>query len=227
MSWELIALLVVAALPALIVFQALVAKWEKRMVWPYGELQSQPHFGDPSGYGTGCLQEAAQSGWQFLGWAPDLKGEMYRVSYAMLLAPEGDGLAIIGVGQVLNFQVAGTWLHSLARDDPRSWFSTDQQACLETDLSGLWTGRLVHVNSFGELWQRHRTWVGSLGVPLLAFAPPAAVQQFRRYREARCDELARRGLIAYTDPQQIHWRYTWGGALKVAVRSLLRGFSPK
>ena len=117
MSWELIALLVVAALPALIVLQALVAKWEKRMVWPYGELQSQPHFGDPSGYGTGCLQEAAQSGWQFLGWAPDLKGEMYRVSYAMLLAPECDGLAIIGVGQVLNFQVAGTWLHSLARDD--------------------------------------------------------------------------------------------------------------
>jgi hypothetical protein len=70
----------------LFVLQAVTARLEKRMVWPYGELEAQPHFGNPTGYGARWVGEAVHAGFSFLGWAPDLKGSRYQVSYGMLIS---------------------------------------------------------------------------------------------------------------------------------------------
>src|SRR5262249_6804440 len=51
-----------------------------------------------------------------LGWARDLKGDKYRVSYAMLVSRERDIFAVIGVGSILNIPLAATWLHTPTAD---------------------------------------------------------------------------------------------------------------
>ena len=40
------------------VLQAVTARLEKRMVWPYGNPEAQPQFGDASGYGVGRVADA-------------------------------------------------------------------------------------------------------------------------------------------------------------------------
>ena len=39
------------------------------MVFPYGALEREPYFGDPTGYGTRGVDEAVRAGFVLLGWA--------------------------------------------------------------------------------------------------------------------------------------------------------------
>src|SRR5687767_9572405 len=98
------------------VLLTLIARLEKRMVWPYGAPEAQPQFPDASGYGNRWVADALKSGFSFMGWSPDLKGPRYRVSYALLASAERDCFVIIGVGTIMNMVLRGTWLYTRATD---------------------------------------------------------------------------------------------------------------
>ena len=57
-----------------VVFIALITvtgRLEKRLVWQYGDLGTQPPYPDVSGYAEQWTNQALQCGFILLGWAPD------------------------------------------------------------------------------------------------------------------------------------------------------------
>ena len=156
------AIFVIGMVIFLITFLTIVHRLEKRLVWPYSELQ-EPYFDDPTGYGARWVSVAVQSGFTLLGWARDLKGETYRISYAMLVSPDRTTLPIIGVGTLLKMPLQGTWMHTPSLDG-RSFYSTDKQAGVQIDLSGNWRNQLAPEPGFVRLWQRHRAWIRDLAI---------------------------------------------------------------
>src|SRR5207237_1434446 len=109
----------------LILFQAGVALWEKRMIWPYSALERNPQFLDPTNYAEIQIAEALNIGFRFLGWAKDIKGPLYRLCYAFLVSPERDSLVVIGVGTVMNMRLSGIWIHTPDINGQNSYYSTN------------------------------------------------------------------------------------------------------
>jgi hypothetical protein len=210
------------------VFQAVVARLEKRIVWPYGTPEAQPQFSDASGYGARWVGDALKAGFSFLGWSPDLKGARYRISYALLVSPERDCFVIIGIGTILSMALRGTWIYTRAADG-RVFYATDNQSCVEIDVSRCWRSQLARANTFPELLQRHRDLLRDRGVDAQPFSAGREAEEFRSVREEHYEAMSRRGLIAFTDRSATHWRYTFWGALKFAALSysigLLRGMT--
>jgi len=99
-----------------LVLITLAYRFEKRMTWPYSDLQSQPQFEDPSGYGLRRVAEATQAGFTLLGWSHDLKGGIYRVNYALLISLDRTILAVVGAGSA---------------PDPHPAFSGDEIVAIE------------------------------------------------------------------------------------------------
>lgn len=204
------------------VFLTVIFRLEKRMVWPYGELEAAPYFGDPTGYGTRWVTDAVRAGFLFLGWARDVKGPTYRVSYAMLVSADRDTFAVIGVGTMLKIPLRATWLHTPAMDG-RSFYSTDKQAAVQIDLSRNWTNQLAPEPSFGKLLQKHREWVQRLGVLPRFFTRDREFAEFRALREEHFRAMERAGLIRFTDVSATYFYYTLSGAAKTATWSYLLG----
>jgi hypothetical protein len=199
-----------------IVFLTLVARFEKRMVWPYGQLDTQPQFSDTNGYGGRWVADAVRVGFTFLGWAPDLKGPQYRVCYAFLASPEGDYFVIVGIGTVINLPVRGTWIYSRGKDGS-VYYTTDNQSCVAIDVSRQWRTQLVRVNTFPELLQHHKDLLQSCDFTSLPFSAGRETDEFRKLREEHYQFMSRQGLIAFTDYSNTHWRYTFWGAFKFSV----------
>lgn len=196
------------------VLQAVVARFEKRMVWPYGSPEPQPQFPDPSGYGARWVDEAVKAGFIFFGWAPDLKGPRYRVSYGLLVSPERDCFVVIGVGTILNITLRGTLLYTRATDG-RVFYTTDNQSCVEIDVTRRWRSQLTPANTFPQLLQRHHDMLRKGGINSHTFIEGGEIEEFRSLREEHFRSMSRLGLIAFTDGSATHWRYTFYGALKV------------
>ena len=206
------------------VFLTITFRVEKRMVWPYGELQPEPHFNDPTGYSTRWVEEARQAGFTLLGWAKDLKGPRYRINYAMLVSPERDIFAIVGVGTLMNIPLAATWLHTPTADG-RSFYSTDSQSAVEIDLSRNWTNQLVQASSFQELLQKHRDWLKMNGVLSRPFTRDRELAEFRALRDQHYRSMERAGLIGFTDASGVRFRFTLFGAAKTATWSYFLGMA--
>lgn len=202
----------------------IIHRLEKRMVWPYGELETAPYFGDPSGYGARWVAEAVRSGFVFLGWARDVKGPMYQVSYAMLVSAERDTFAVIGVGNIVRIPLQATWLHTPAMNG-RSFYTTDNQAGVQIDLSGNWTNQLATESSFGGLLQKHREWVKSMGVLPRVFTRDREYAEFRALRVGHFRAMERAGLIHFTDVSATHFYYTLSGAARTATWSYFLGMA--
>ena len=207
---------------------------EKRMVWPYGELQMQPHFPDSTGYTAAWVANAVASGFTLLGWMRDMKGEKYRISYAILVSPDRSTLAVIGAGHIISLPIQGTWLHTPSSDG-RSFYSTDKQAGVQLDVSQHWTNQLVFASSFAELWQRHQAWTQGLRVLPRGLSAGRELEEFRAVREEHYRTMERAGLIQYTDASATSFRFTLYGAARTAgwsyllglVRAITRGAFPK
>lgn len=207
---------------------------EKRMVWPYGELQAQPHFVDSTGYSSAWVANAFASGFTLLGWMRDMKGENYRISYAILVAPDRSTLAVIGAGHILSLPIQGTWLHTPASDG-RSFYSTDKQAGVQVDVSRHWTSQLVFASSFAELWRRHQAWIQELRVLPRGLCAGRELEEFRAVREEHYRAMERAGLIQYTDTSATSFRFTLYGAARTAswgyflglLRAITRGAFPR
>ncbi len=212
----------------------LIFRIEKRMVWPYGELQRQPHFKDPSGYSAAWVANAVASGFSLLGWMRDLKGENYRISYAILVSPDRSTLAVIGAGHILKLPIQGTWLHTPSSDG-RSFYSTDKQAGIQLDVSRHWSNRLILASSFGELWRGHQAWIQELRVQPRGLGAGRELEEFRAVREEHYRAMEGAGLIQYTDASGTSFRFTLYGAARTAswgyfvglLRAITRGAFPK
>jgi len=228
------AIFVIGMVIFLFTFLTIVHRLEKRLVWPYSELQAQPYFDDPTGYGARWVSVAVQSGFTLLGWARDLKGETYRISYAMLVSPDRTTLAIIGVGALLKMPLQGTWMHTPSLDG-RSFYSTDKQAGVQIDLSGNWRNQLAPEPGFVRLWQRHRAWIRDLAIAPRPFTEGRELEEFRALREQHYRAMERAGLITYTDASATQWQFTLLGAAKTAtwsyfvglIRAVTRGRFPR
>ncbi len=116
------------------VLLTVIHRVEKRMAWPYSELQAEQPFADPSDYGATRIAEAVQDGFTMLGWTRDLKGPKYRCGYAMLVSADREVFAIIGVGTIINIPLNATWLFTPTADG-RCFNSTDHQSGVQIDLS--------------------------------------------------------------------------------------------
>lgn len=207
---------------------AIVGRLEKRMVWPYGELQDSPPFDDPVNYGARWVGEARSMGFTFLGWAPDLKGAAYKVSYGFLVSPERDCLVIVGVGTVLNMKLRGTWIYTVSADG-RVLYSTDNQACITIDVSRQWKTQLLRSASFTGLLEGHRDLVRILGFVPRVFRTGHELTDFKQLREEHYQSMARSGFIKFIDAAGTRWHYTTFGALKLSCLNyfigLLRGIT--
>src|SRR5271157_1040026 len=208
------------------VFLTVIFRLEKRMVNPYGELEAAPYFGDPTGYGARWVAEAVQAGFVMLGWARDVRGGMYRQSYALLVSAERDIFAVIGVGTLVKIPVQVTWLHTPAMDG-RSFFSTDNQTGVQIDLSRNWTNQLAFERSFATLLLKHRDWLQSLAVLPRPFTPGREFAEFRALRVEHFRSMERAGLIRFTDASASHFYYTLSGAAKTAVWGYFLGMARK
>lgn len=197
---------------------------EKRMPWPYGDLQPQPHYPDTTGYGSEWVNGALRSGFRLLGWTRDLKGNTYRVTYAMLVSPDRSTFAVIGVGGIASIPLRSTWLHTPSADG-RSFYSTDNQNGVQLDLSRNWTNQLARVEGFEELWQCHNAWLQEKRVIPRGFQSGSEMEEFRALRQEHFRFMERAGLIRYTDPSGSHFRFTLLGAAKTASCSYFLGLA--
>ncbi len=217
--WFLVALVTFWSVLLTVIFRL-----EKRMVFPYGALEREPYFGDPTGYGTRGVYEAVKAGFVLLGWARDIKGPVYKASYAMLVSKERDTFAVIGVGKILKMPLQATWLHTPSADG-RSFYSTDHQNGVQIDLSRNWTNQLVPRVNFSGLLERHREWLKELGTMPRFFTPGREYEEFRHLRDEHFRSMERAGLIFFTDGSGTHFHYTFLGAAKTAIWSYFLGMS--
>jgi hypothetical protein len=186
------------------VFLTAIFRLEKRMVSPYGELEATPYFGDPMGYGACWVADAVRTGFVFLGWARDVRGPIYRCSYALLVSAGRDTFAVICVGTVLKIPSQATWLHTPAMDG-RTFNTTDKQSGVQIDLSGNWKNQPALKPSFGQLLQKHREWMQSIGVLPRLFTRDREFAEFRALRDEHYRSMERAGLIRFTDVSATHF----------------------
>ncbi len=206
------------------VLLTVIFRLEKRMVWPYSELDAAPQFPDSSGYALRCVADAAAVGFTLLGWARDLKGPKYRASYAMLISAERDIFAVIGAGSILNIPLAATWLYTPTADG-RTFYSTDNQTAVQIDLSHDWTNQLVPAATFPNLLEEHRGWIRSNGLLPRPFTRDRELAEFRTVRQQHFRSMEHAGLIAFTDGSATHFHFTLSGALRTATWSYLVGMA--
>jgi hypothetical protein len=211
-----------------------VSYFEKRMVWPYGDPLLNPEFDDVTGYGARWVGDAANNGFRCIGWASDLKGPKYRASYAVLASNDGDCFALVGIGTIFGMPVIGTWLYTCAADG-RVFCTTDNQSCVETDISRMWRYQLAFVNTFTKLLQCHKDVLRDNNIVIQKLTPGQETEEFKNIRVEHFKSMSRLGLITFTDDSATHWHYTLYGALKLAViqqvigilRAITRGRIPR
>ena len=206
------------------VLLTVIFRVEKRMVWPYGELEREPQFGDSSGYRDARIKEATDDGFVLLGWSRDVKGPTYRVSYGVLVSPERDLLAMIGAGTLAKIPVQATWLYTPTQDG-RCFYSTDKQSGVLIDLSRGWITQLAPEKTFPTLLSRHREWIQQCGVVPRTLTRGKELDEFRALREEHYRSMERAGLIQYIDPGLTRFRFTLWGAAKTAISGYFLGMA--
>ena len=202
----------------------IVFRVEKRMVWPYGDPEPQPPFNLPHGYAQPWVSDAVLAGFKFLGWSRDLKGASYRIAYAMLVSADRSTFAVVGEGSILNMKMAGTWLHTPSADG-RSFYTTDNQAGVQIDLSRDWTNQLCTETSFQRLWARHQAWIKEMRVIPSTLTDGRELEEFRAIRRGHYQSMANAGLIQFTDPSAVKFQFTLLGAARTASFGYFVGIS--
>jgi hypothetical protein len=101
-------IIVFIVMPVLfIVLITVTGQLEKRLVWQYGDLGTQPPYPDISGYAKQWTNQALQCGFVLLGWAPDPRMPNYRQNYALMVSPERDCLAAVCSGTIFTLKSQG------------------------------------------------------------------------------------------------------------------------
>jgi hypothetical protein len=211
-----------------------VAMWEKRVVWPYGELMRKPAFEDTTGYLARWASDAIAEGFVLLGWAADVRGNRYQLSYGILVSPDGECVAVVSAGKILGIPMQGTKLFSQGTNG-RVLFTSEHQNLVEIDISRRWRSQLAKVKTFARLLERHRNLFKKQRLVAESFGTNGDLAVFRAMLSERIEGMHHRGLIAFTDESRTVWRYTFSGAIRLAVlnytigmvRALTNGWLPR
>ncbi len=102
------------------------------------------------------------------------------------------GGPIVGVGTILSIALCGTWIYT-ASTDGRVLYTTDNQACVEIDVSRRWRSQLVRAGTFPELLQRHRDLLRDRRVTVQPLGVGRETEDFRSMREERFKAMSRPG----------------------------------
>jgi len=202
----------------------IIHRLEKRMVWPYSELQQVPSYASDNDYAPGRRNDALAAGFTMLGWAHDVKGPTYRINYALLVSPQRDVFAVIGEGAILKLRLRATWLHTPTMDG-RSFYSTDHQTGVQIDPSRNWRNQLVPGAGFAELLNRHREWIRACGVVPRNLTVGRELAEFRALREQHFRSMEHAGLIRFTDSSAANFYFTWYGAARTALLGYFLGLA--
>lgn len=207
-----------------IVLIAVTGRLEKRLVWQYGDLGTQPPYPDVAGYGERWTNQALQCGFFLLGWAPDPRMPNYRQNYALLVSPERDCFVVVCSGKIFTLKSQSVTIHTPTQDH-KVYFTTANQNGAQIDLLGHWMGQLTAVNTFQALLRNHRDLLRDKGALVQLFSEGREVEDFKKLRVERYETMARRGLILFTDGMETCWHYTLWGALRHAFLNYTIGLA--
>jgi hypothetical protein len=209
--------IVLVVLPVFfIILITVTGRLEKRLVWQCGDLQAQPPYPDCSAYVMRWTAGALQSGFTFLGWAADPRTPGYRLNYSMLVSPGRDCFVMASSGNIFKLAYRSTTIYTQTTDG-KVYFTTDHQNGAQIDLLGHWMNQLAPSGTFAELLRRHQDLLRQKGVIIQPFTAGRETEEFRRLREERYENMARRGLIDYLDGSRTSWHFTLWGALRYAI----------
>jgi hypothetical protein len=201
---------------------AVTGRLEKRLVWQYGDLGTQPPYPDVSGYAEKWMNQALQCGFILLGWAPDPRMPNYRQNYALMVSPEKDCLLVVCSGNIFKLKSQSATIYTPTQNS-KVYFTTANQNGAQIDLLGHWMGQLTVVNTFQELLRNHRDLLRDKGAMPRTFAGGREVEEFKRLRVERYETMARRGLITFIDGMETCWHFTLWGALRHAILNFTIG----
>jgi hypothetical protein len=196
--------------------------FERRMIWPYSEPQAIDEGETANSWVKKQISEARSLGFQMLGQSRDLKGAAYKVDYYFAASPDRDTLAIIGSGTIIGIKLQGIWLNSFSTDGI-NFYSVNQQACVEHDVSGKRKSQLVFNVGFDKLYVAHQTWLGKLNVLVKLFDSGRELDDLHRAREFRIESMVRMGLARRTEANPEYWKYSLRGALYCGIGGYFLG----
>ena len=200
----------------------LTGRLEKRLVWQYGDLGTQPPYPDVSSYAERWTNQALQSGFILLGWAPDPRMPGYRQNYALMISPERDCFVVVCSGNIFKLISQDVTIYTPTQNG-KVYYTTASQNGVQIDLLGHWMGQLTVVTSFQALLRNHRDLLRNKGVMVQPFNGGHEIEGFKRLRVERYENMARRGMITFTDGMETSWHFTLWGALKYAVLNFTIG----
>jgi hypothetical protein len=200
----------------------LTGRLEKRLVWQYGDLGTQPPYPDVSSYAERWTNQALQSGFILLGWAPDPRMPGYRQNYALMISPERDCFVVVCSGNIFKLISQDLTIYTPTQNG-KVYYTTASQNGVQIDLLGHWMGQLTVVNSFQALLRNHRDLLRNKGVMVQPFNGGHEIEGFKRLRVERYENMARCGMITFTDGMETSWHFTLWGALRYAVLNFTIG----
>lgn len=202
----------------------IISRLEKRSAWPYSDLQPAPLFEDTSGYGVRAVAEALLGGFILLGWAPDNRGSIYKLSFGMLVSPDRNVFMVVTVGTIARIPLASISLFTPTVDG-RSFYSTNNQASVQLDLSRNWISQFVPLANFDKLFHMHLDWLRKLQITSRPFTPGKEFSEFRILREHHFRAMERAGLIRFVDSSPTNFYFTTSGAAKTAISGYFLGMA--
>jgi len=194
---------------------AVTGRLEKRLVWQYGDFVTQPHYPDVAGYAERWTNQARQSGFVLLGWAPDPRMPGYRQNYALLVSPARDCFVVVCSGNIFKLKSQSVTIYTPTQNH-KVYFTTANQNGAQIDLLGHWMGQLTVVNNFEALLRNHRDLLRDKDAMVKPFSEGHEAEEFKRLRVERYENMARRGLITFMDAMETSWHFTYWGALRHA-----------
>jgi hypothetical protein len=200
----------------------LAAYFERRMIWPYSEPQSVNEQDIADTWVKKQISEARVLGFLMLGKSRDLKSAAYKVDYYFAASPERDTLAIIGNGTIIGIKVQGIWLNSFGSDDA-NFYSVNQQACVEHDVTGKRKSQLVSNASFDKLYSAHQIWLNKLNVVVKPFNLGRELDDLHRALEFRIESMVRKGLARRTEANPEYRKYSFTGAFRCGLGTYFVG----
>ena len=210
-----------------VVFIALIAvtgRLEKRLVWQYGDLGTQPPYPDVSGYATQWTNQAVQCGFILLGWAPDPRMPGYRLNYALLVSPERDCFVVVCSGNIFKLKSQSVTIYTPTQNS-KVYYTTTSQNGVQIDLLGHWIGQLTEVKTFQVLLRKHGDLLRDKGAVVQLFGEGREAAEFKQLRVERYETMARRRLITFMDGMETSWHFTLWGALRYAVLNYTIGIA--
>jgi hypothetical protein len=194
-----------------IVLITVTGRFEKRLVWQYGNLGTLPPYPDVSAYARKWTDEALACGFILLGWALDPRAPNYRQNYALLVSPERDCFVVVCSGTIFNLKSQSVSIYTPTQNG-KVYYTTANQNGAQIDLLGHWMGQLTVVNTFQALLRNHRNLLRDKGVLTQPFNQGRELEEFKRLRVERYETMARHGLITFMDGMETSWHFTlWGG----------------